>query len=41
MILLPLSHTVLGEFDTGEDVGVVLAGGNPGAVTTTVDETLD
>ena len=37
-IMMTLADAVLGEFDAGEDIGVVLAGGNPGAVAATVDK---
>ena len=37
-IMMTLADAVFGEFDTGEGIGVVLAGGNPGAVAATVDK---
>ena len=40
-IIMTLADAVLGEFYAGEDVGIVLAGGNPGAVTAAVDVTFD
>ena len=36
-----LPDAVFGEFDAGEDVGVVLTGSNPGTVAAAVDVTLN
>ena len=38
---MTLADAVFGEFYAGEDTGIVLAGGDPGAVTAAVDEALD